>query len=96
MNAAPTNYFPTRQRMNLVALPLDYTVNLVYIRPDGTSVFCPLYAKSVICVNRTLSSLRVNRTNTMSVLHDEMPHTNWRGPSRPEHPPAVIHSWHSG
>jgi hypothetical protein len=59
-----------------------------------TSVFCPLYAKSVICVNRTLSSLCVNRT--MSVLHDVVPYTNWRGPSRPEHPPAVIHSWHSG
>jgi hypothetical protein len=66
----------------------------LYIGPDGTSVFCPLYAKSVICVNRTLSSLRVNPT--MSVLHDEMPHTNWRAPSWPEHPPAVIHLWHSG
>jgi hypothetical protein len=31
-----------------------YTVNLAYIGPDGTSVFCPLYAKSVICVYFTL------------------------------------------
>jgi hypothetical protein len=40
---------------------------------------------SVICEICYMCKLdKVNRT--MSVLHDEMPHTNWRGPSRPEHP----------
>ena len=38
------------------------TVNLVYNVPVGTSVFCPLYTKSVLRVYRTLSVIRIYRT----------------------------------
>ena len=39
-----------------------YTVNLAYNVPVGTSVFCPLYTKSVLRVYRTLSVIRIYRT----------------------------------
>ena len=38
------------------------TVNLAYNVPVGTSVFCPLYTKSVLRVYRTLSVIRIYRT----------------------------------
>ena len=41
---------------------IKYTVNLAYNVPVGTSVFCPLYTKSVLRVYRTLSVIRIYRT----------------------------------
>ena len=44
---------------------MQYTVNLeykYYNLPVGTSVFCPLYTKSVLRVYRTLSVIRIYRT----------------------------------
>ena len=38
------------------------TVNLAYNVPVGTSVFCPLYTKSVLRVYCTLSVIRIYRT----------------------------------
>ena len=38
------------------------TINLAYNVPVGTSVFCPLYTKSVLRVYRTLSVIRIYRT----------------------------------
>ena len=38
------------------------TVNLAYNVPVGTSVFCPLYTKSVLRVYRTLSVIPIYRT----------------------------------
>ena len=39
-----------------------YTVNLAYNVPVGTSVFGPLYTKSVLRVYRTLSVIDINST----------------------------------
>ena len=36
-----------------------YTVNLAYNVPVGTSVFCPLYTKSLLRVYRTLSVIHM-------------------------------------
>ena len=41
---------------------LTNTVNLAYNVPVWTSVFCPLYTKSVLRVYRTLSVIRIYRT----------------------------------
>ena len=44
-----------RERETECHLQIYNTVNLAYNVPVGTSVFCPLYTKSVLRVYRTLS-----------------------------------------
>ena len=45
------------------------TVNLAYNVPVGTSVFCPLYTKSVLSIYRTWSVIDINLTCPVYVYH---------------------------
>ena len=60
--------YPVRAMFHITPCPVYIanviykTVNLAYNVPVGTSVFCPLYTKSVLRVYRTVSVIRIYRT----------------------------------
>ena len=61
---------------------LKNTVRYIYIYsklrynvPVGTSVFCPLYTKSVLRVYRTLSVIRIYRTLSVIDINRTLSHS---------------------